>query len=416
MRLFLPAYFLTLGLATAQLLERYGSLPIAPNGLMPRFFLDKSHPLAKRAGVDCGDNHHSCLDIGFGDECCEDDSYCYVNTEGNARCCPIGSNCTGDSDCKSTAFFCTRTVTASGTPSAQEGCCNRKCPGTSLYLCPSSLGGNCCSYGAECREGGGCVSTKSATKSSALLTPIDEGCTTSQHKCADGSGCCNDGQQCTEVSNTGYCVSGIPSESISVIPDPGADSGLSTGAKAGIGVGAVVGTSIIVGALTWLCISKRRHRQRTLSRHSAGIDGSGDGQESVPIDAMTDISGTDNSRVRHGLTQDYFGPAAVNGPFTETVTSAGTSPGNARAVPTRPQNPGDITAPVEIDSTAKDPAPENGYLSPMTNSSVAPTPQSEIVQGRFELYGSDRIHSERPLSIVPTPQESPVIEPARRAE
>lgn len=60
MRLFLPAYFLTLGLATAQLLERYGSLPIAPNGLMPRFFLDKSHPLAKRAGVDCGDNHHSC--------------------------------------------------------------------------------------------------------------------------------------------------------------------------------------------------------------------------------------------------------------------------------------------------------------------------------------------------------------------
>lgn len=131
---------------------------------------------------------------------------------------------------------------------------------------------------------------------------------------------------------------------------------------------------------------------------------------------MTDISGTDNNRVRHGLTQDYFGPAAVPGPFTETVTSASTSPGNARAVPTRPQGPGDITAPVEIDSTAKDPAPENGYLSPMTNSSVAPTPQSEIVQGRFELYGSDRIHSERPLSIVPTPQESPVIEPARRAE
>ncbi|KAH7148641.1 hypothetical protein EDB81DRAFT_933041 [Dactylonectria macrodidyma] len=424
MRLFLhllPACALVLGLATAQNHERYGSLPIAPNGLLPRFVLDKSNPVAKRADVDCGEDKHSCLDVGFGDECCDNDSYCYVNRSGRARCCAIGSNCSDDSACNSTAYFCTRTVTASGTPTAREGCCGRKCPETSLFLCPSSLGGNCCQYGAECRAGGRCASTQSASKTGSL-TPIEEGCTTSQHRCADGNGCCNDWQHCTEVSSTGYCAAGNPSASISVVPNPDdGDAGLSNGAKAGIGVGAVLGTSIIVGALTWLCISKRRQRQRTLSHQSAGLDGSGGGQESAPgIDAMTDISGTDHSRVRQGLTQDYFGPDAVHGPFTEMVTSASTSPGNARAVPTQPQGPGDITAPVEIDSTVKEATPGNGFLSPttpMTHSSVVPTPQSEIVQGRHELYGSDGGPPERRhSSLVPTPQESPTLAPVQRPE
>lgn len=56
----LPACALTLGLAAAQMHERYGSLPIAPNGLLPRFVLDKSNPVAKRADVDCGEDKHSC--------------------------------------------------------------------------------------------------------------------------------------------------------------------------------------------------------------------------------------------------------------------------------------------------------------------------------------------------------------------
>ncbi|KAK7403816.1 hypothetical protein QQX98_010413 [Neonectria punicea] len=404
---------LALGLDAAQLRERYGSLPIAPNGLMPRFFLDKSNPLAKR-DVDCGEEHHSCLDVGFGDECCENDSYCYVNRDGKAKCCPIGSNCSADSDCDSTAYFCTRTVTASGTPTAREGCCGRKCRETSLYLCASSLGGNCCAYGAECRAGGECASTQKPSKS-ALLTPIEDGCTTSQHKCADGSGCCDNWQHCTEVSSTGYCAAGNPSESISVVPEPGSeDDSLSNGAKAGIGIGAVVGTSIIVGCLTWLCISKRRQRQRTLSRQSAGIEGSGGGQESAPgVDGMTDVSGTDHSRIRQGLTQDYFGPDAVPGPFTETVASTSTSPGHVRAVPSMPQSPGDITAPVEIDSTVKGNT-GNGFLSPTTHSSLVATPRSEVVE-RYELYGTD-MPPERSSSIVPTPPESPVIKPTQRPE
>ena len=42
------------------------------------------------------------------------------------------------------------------------------------------------------------------------LTPVPEGCTTSQYRCEDGEGCCNNDQKCTEVSNTAYCAAGTP--------------------------------------------------------------------------------------------------------------------------------------------------------------------------------------------------------------
>lgn len=48
------------GLAVASAArERYAALPIIPEGLTPRYFFDRSQPLAKRDGI-CGDNHHSC--------------------------------------------------------------------------------------------------------------------------------------------------------------------------------------------------------------------------------------------------------------------------------------------------------------------------------------------------------------------
>lgn len=126
---------------------------------------------------------------------------------------------------------------------------------------------------------------------------------------------------------------------------------------------------------------------------------------------MTEVSGPESRR--QGLTQDYFGPDAVAGPFTETtgVTSFDTSPGQTRAVPTRPDGPGDIAAPVEIDSTAREHT-DGGMLSPHSNSSIQATPQSETIDGRFELYGSEQ---REPLSIVPTPQESPIIKDVRPA-
>ena len=39
--------------------DRFAAVQIVPDGLTPRYFVDKSHPLFKREGS-CGDNAHSC--------------------------------------------------------------------------------------------------------------------------------------------------------------------------------------------------------------------------------------------------------------------------------------------------------------------------------------------------------------------
>lgn len=98
---------------------------------------------------------------------------------------------------------------------------------------------------------------------------------------------------------------------------------------------------------------------------------------------MTDSPGTvsHGGRLR-GLTADYFGPAAVAGPFTEAPEDGGdgsptpgtTPPGGTnrdRAVPRDPHSPDDIAAPVEIDSRARQ------------------RNVSDTIAGRFELYGSE---------------------------
>ena len=94
-----------------------------------------------------------------------------------------------------------------------------------------------------------------------------------------------------------------------------------------------------------------------------------------------------------GLTADYFGPAAVPGPFTEADHEGGSgarattaSPGGNnpdRAVPGKPHSPDDITAPVEIDSRTMQ------------------RNVSDTIAGRFELYGSEQLVS--PTSEVTSP-------------
>lgn len=390
---FFATYTVFVPLAIAH--RRYEALQAAPGDLMPRFFIDRSFPLAKRAG-DCGSGNHNCLEVGFPDDCCDNDSYCYVNEKGDPKCCPIGSNCSSDSPCKSTAYFCTRNVTESGTTTEKKGCCVRKCPRTSLYLCPSNLGGNCCGYNSECRTGGACVSTKPASRTD-LLSPIPSGCTTSQHSCTIGEGCCDNDQVCTQVSGEGYCAQAAPTESdTTVVDDDDGDNKLTDGAKAGIGVGVVVGASLIIGSFTWMCLRKRR-RQRS----AAGLSAPGHANE-PSRDGMTDISG---SHIRSGPTQDYFGPDPAAGPYTEQASSRVTSPGRDAAVPMHAQSPGDIAAPVEIDSTTRD---GSDLLSPMSSpGTVYQTPLSETIDGRFELYGNDSaVTPDRPLSIVPTPPQS----------
>ncbi|VUC37353.1 unnamed protein product, partial [Clonostachys rosea] len=180
--------------------------------LIPRFWMDPAIPLLGRDDNCDYDTHHFCNDIGHGNVCCANDQYCYVDKNFNAKCCAIGSNCTTDNPCPNSAsYYCSQVQTTSGTTTTASGCCGRACPSTSFFLCPQDNGGNCCHYGSQC-DGGNCKAIVTASSSATLLTPIQQGCTTSQYRCSDGQGCCDNNQICTDVSGTGYCTPGIPTQ------------------------------------------------------------------------------------------------------------------------------------------------------------------------------------------------------------
>ena len=282
-----------------------------------------------------------------------------------------------------------------------------------MFGCPSSLGGGCCSYGQTCASAGQCLWTSSPTSAaSSLVTQIPAGCTTSQIACPSslGGGCCAATQSCTFVGSGPHCAALTVAPTASAVAAVPLDNGgLDTGAKAGIGVGVVVGIGLLVGLATWLVLLLRRRRQRnsrtsgsdartrtagteaddspTARRTGLGVRASGrQPPEMASSNATVAAASPPAGRLR-GLTADYFGPAAVPGPFTESPsvgggdggggppTSAATTPpgGNNRdrAVPREPHSPDDITAPVEIDSRAKQ------------------RDVSDTIAGRFELYGTE---------------------------
>ncbi|OAA80297.1 hypothetical protein LEL_03783 [Akanthomyces lecanii RCEF 1005] len=261
----------------------------------------------KRDGA-CGGNQHSCLDTGHGDQCCDNDAYCFVSTSGESRCCPLGSNCVADSQCNSKSYYCTRTaattlISSSIAVNATEtGCCGRSCPQPKYFLCPAALGGNCCPYGSECRADGSCVA---AASSSATTTTTRIGTGT-----ASGS-------------PTALCPSGGASCTGTALA---AEPRLSTTTKTGIAVTVVAGTGVIVGMLAWLWITRRRAKARaaatTASREESSVS-------EVPGDSVPEAG--------------YFG-----------IGGAAVPSGAARAVPSQPNTPGDIASPVEIDSAAVD--------------------------------------------------------------
>ncbi|PWI75383.1 hypothetical protein PCL_06041 [Purpureocillium lilacinum] len=415
------------------------------------------------------------LDVGFGGSCCENTHYCYVNKQSQPRCCPIGSNCVSDSNCSSDRFQCTSTasvavtVTASSgrgsntdtasvtvftTASAQVGCCGRACPQTSQYLCPKDLGGACCSFGFDCRSGGQCVETKKPGPSSGTLTPVVDGCTTSQFKCPDGAGCCDEWMHCTRVSDKPYCAPGNPTNtnvrSVGDVPPGGgggddstSDARLSGGAKAGIGVGVAVAGGLVLGlAAWWFCVRRRRRRagaggarkdeQPDPDRDpdAAGPNGWPPGSD-IPRDAahrpigigeMSETTASQRPRLTHGLTDDYFGP--VSGPYTE-ASDAGrstTSPAPQRPGPEHPQGAEAIAVPVEIDSSTATPAPPPAPATPTPSTqhlSTHPFPHPETTDGLFELYGSEAQQPPQPspsLLTTGTTPGTPASEGPRKAD
>ncbi|KAK2000182.1 hypothetical protein LX36DRAFT_572766 [Colletotrichum falcatum] len=395
--------------------------------LAPRFLID-APKLAVRDGGICNPNYHSCVDIGFPETCCANTNYCYVKPDNRPWCCPVGSNC--DSNCPATAYQCPTTVTRTVsetvrggagavvvTTSVSSACCGRTCPSTSAFRCESQLGGGCCSYGQTCVSGGGCVRAVAPTTSATtLLTPVEPGCTaTTQHACVDG-GCCDRLWDCVVVSGTSACAPGRPTATdLRVVDDDDASSGLSTGAKAGIGVGvSVVGCALVVLS-AWFCLFRRRRRGTATasSRRSGGAEasrvsgsgvsglglGGGGGSERPgrSARAMSEVTSSSRPTMWRGGTQDYFGPDAVAGPYTERETvpsdgaAANTTPGRGRAVPLQAHSPSDVVAPVEMDSAG-----------------VMAEAEAEVkaAQERYELYGSE-VASPASVAGVTTMDRSP---------
>lgn len=197
--------------------------------------------------------------------------------------------------------------------------------------------------------------TASSAPTPGIITP--GGCSASQYRCADGTGCCDDGQRCTRLSGTAYCAAGS-----SPTGDTGAWSvdasppgpGLSAGAKAAVGTTVALALSFVLGAMAWICISTRSRRRRRQQRAAAerAAARSPDGAE---MRGLAETNLAPRPRPGRGLTQVYSGPNPVAGPYTDAATLDElrmSLPGLARAGPSRPDGPGDIVAPVEMDSSS----------------------------------------------------------------
>ncbi|KAM0264471.1 hypothetical protein ACHAQJ_000662 [Trichoderma viride] len=392
--------------------NRYAALPIIPEGLTPRYFIDRSHPLAKREGS-CGDNSHSCLDIGHGDSCCDNNSYCYINTSNEPKCCGIGLTCASDNPCPASAVRCTVTTTLTfsrtsspSKTSAKEstitststttGCCGRACPNTSQYLCAKTLGGNCCSFNANCEAGGGCVFTK--TNVPPGLSPAADGCTTSQFRCSDGNGCCDNGETCTSFSGSAYCSTATGGPTSTLVADAGSGSssssfsgGLSAGAQAGIAVGAVVGGGLIVAAAAWFYFRRRRAAAATRVYNGA-YPPSGDGNIDavVPGDPAMGTAPTSPQTWRQRWTMvSSVTPSGA-------VTDAGTI-----------RSPSSAPDPVELGTEERSEIGGSEVASPksdMTSVALTGLRTPETVDGRFELGGTE---GNWPLPSPASPEPSP---------
>lgn len=345
----------------------YGAIDV-PEGFSPRYYLGSSpdQALERRQSGDCGNNQHSCLDVG-GSVCCTNSQYCIVGSDFVASCCAIGSNC--GNLCNSAQYQCPYTTSVSGTATVLATCCSRGCPSTSAFKCASAYGGGCCSFGSSCVSGGSCASTVvQSTSKAVVVSEVPSGCTTSQISCASslGGGCCDNTLSCTVLSNINYCAANTMmatrtgTDGVSATAQAnstGTSSGLGTGAKAGIGAGAAVGALAVIGGLLWFCMAKRRNAARQ--------SGSGGSEQHNSAPAMSQGSSS-AAGGRKRQTSDYFGPTAAAGPFTEFDQHGGEhgeSPGSnaSRGVPAKPHSPGDIAVPVEIDSrtTSNFPSPGN---------------------------------------------------------
>ncbi|KAH8671131.1 hypothetical protein BX600DRAFT_434257 [Xylariales sp. PMI_506] len=411
--------------------EIAGSLPV-PEGLSPRHYL-QAWPIQRffrRDTGGCGSGEHTCLELGElgAGSCCPDDMYCFYYSNWTIGCCGMGANC--DTGCP-TDFYRTNTtstvvttitptstgtgtnVLLASTETVTTSVCKSRLCDTTGYLCASQFGGNCCVNGQTCVTNG----CQGVITSQPTLVSTFNGCSaTNDFPCSVGGGCCATGQTCTSTSDSFYCAgTASPPGGLNVTTSGG--GGLSQGAKAGIGVGVAGAAAIVIGGLTWFCLRQRRDARsraqdpsaydRTQTGHTptpgAGTGGGGGG-----VGAMSEVSGPSRGGAHHvhqsGLAYDYFGPAAVPGPYTQV--EGHTPDALEHGVPVRPQGPDDIIAPVEIDSGLRKPdaVGDGESADQSTTTAVGSTPaEGQQQQEVFELPGSDVEPSRPAQHYYPAP-------------
>ncbi|KAI1850662.1 hypothetical protein JX266_003944 [Neoarthrinium moseri] len=344
---------------------------VLPDGFSPRYYLGASpaRQFVKRQDVaSCESGEHNCLDLGplGAGKCCPNSMYCYFQPDWEVGCCGQGEAC--DPKCTQTTSYyyrwnITNTITSFSTlpsstgtvpkviptliTSTAEACKPRKCSLTA-FLCPSQLGGNCCDNGQVCATNGCQV----AVSSTPTLVPT-RGCggTPNAFSCSIGGGCCQTGQVCTESNNQNVCSgeASIPTPSGATISS---DNSLSQSSKAGIGAGVAIGAALVIGAVTWFCIRRRRtERRRRSAAYARSQQGPTPGADTTVVGSMSEVSGPTRGQRIHpsGLVYDYFGPQATEGPYTQQEGTPHETPGLAeRGVPLQPHGPGDIVVPVEM--------------------------------------------------------------------
>ncbi|KLU86426.1 hypothetical protein MAPG_05440 [Magnaporthiopsis poae ATCC 64411] len=305
-------WLLWLACAGADEQQRFAAMEAAP-ALEARWYpplvVDAvpANPLVRRQDVlSCPPGYHNCLDVGSGGSCCQNGSYCIINRKGVLQCCGAGSTCSSDTDCDPSKYQCNSTravtTTASGGSTSVRtetigACCGRQCR-TSSFRCPTQMGGGCCSYGETCASNSACLKARSQT-ATGFVPQAPEGCTTSQISCPSsiGGGCCPVGRSCTQVGSSVACatVPVAPPDGVTSVGQGGGDGGMSTGAKAGIAVGVVLGSAIIIGVATWLCIRKRRGGTVSYQQSFSQIQGGGGLDSGRSVSGKSDV--TSPSRV-----------------------------------------------------------------------------------------------------------------------
>ncbi|KAI3396583.1 hypothetical protein diail_12034 [Diaporthe ilicicola] len=420
-----------------------------------------SPALAKRDGF-CPVNNHPCSEVNATtDVCCENTKYCIINETSLAvECCPLGSTCGGQCDTNSyySVLTSTKTTSSSTTTQTLAACVARACS-SSQYLCPESMGGDCCPYDSDCASGKQCLvrstTSSSTTAGPTVATMIPSGCSKQgDSTCSGGAGCCGAGSACTTVSSQPMCApvtttsssSGGPAPTgsgISVVPQ---SKGISTGAKAGIAVGVVVAAALAIGAATWLCIRRRRGSGRSTTTGNELGSGVGAGGGTMQRLAAAGRHESDDGGLRaygpssgphmseadaassiarggplRGLTSDYFGPTAASGPYTTPdgyLHEAGTGGGGGGvgdylARPVRgdggtPHGPDDIASAVEIGSgKGKDDDDQQvGGGGMMVGRPRLPSEVASSQDGGSELDGSDNMVARRPPQQQPARQRA----------